>query len=1036
MFQSLIINQFISRLDQHQLLTAYADFTAHFHNDEIQANIRQAKEEQYQEGFLKDLFVKILGYTINPQPNYNLTTELKNIKGAKKCDGAILQDGHAIAVIELKGMDTTDLDRIETQAFGYKNNHPHCRYVITSNFQKLRFYMDNSVQHLEFNLFKLSFDEFSLLYLLLHRNHLLTNLPVQLKQSSISQEEKVTKQLYKDYSAFKSALFEDLVRHNEQYDQLTLFNKTQKLLDRLLFIFFAEDGGLLPANTAHKMIKEWEQARQLNIPISIYGHLKNYFGYLNTGHKTDTVEIFAYNGGLFKPDEILDHLSIPDDVLYTHIKKLADYDFNSEIDVNILGHIFENSLNEIDEIKAKINGKSFDKSQSKRKKDGVFYTPKYITSYIITNTVGKLCNDKKTELGIIDTEYTPNRSTKIQEKLYHNLTSYRDWLLSITICDPACGSGAFLNEALNFLIAEHRYIDELEGKLTGSSLQYQNISNHILENNLFGVDINDESVQIAKLSLWLRTAEPYRKLSNLNENIKCGNSLIDDPAVAGDKAFDWHAQFPAVFEKGGFDVVIGNPPYVRAELLPNKHINFYKEKYQVFSGTGDLFSYFYEKSFAILKDTGLFGFISNTFDKTAAGATLRDYLQNTKKFIKYVDFTEVQIFEGATTYPIILIASKNHQDDNEFEYIKIPKSMQGNVSIDDAKVVKVSQNTLDKNTWSFNNNILVGIMEKIKKFPTVRESFGKCYYGIKTGLNEAFIIDKATCDMLIAKDKNSADIIEPIYEGKDLNKWINPLIEKYILGLYPAKKLDIENYPAIKEYLVNFGYERLQQIGGAGHRKKTSNKWFETQDSIGYYPLLKQPKIVWSNLCNSNKFSFDENGYSINAPACLLPTDNKGLLAVLNSKIVWLFLTNICVVRNGGYIEVKPQYFEQIPIPNNSESLTEKAEQMLALNAELQSVLAKFLRTLERKFELSDFSKNLQSWHTLDYKAFIKELAKKKIKLSLSDEAEWEDYFIDQQQKAAALASQIDRTDHEINQLVYELYGLTDEEIEVVENGS
>lgn len=357
MFQSIITHQFIARQNPEELATAYARFTAHFHNADIQANIKQAKEEQYQEGFLKDLFVAIFAYTLNPQPNYNLTTELKNLKGAKKCDGAILKDGNALAVIELKGMDTTDLGRIETQAFGYKNNHPTCRYVITSNFQKLRFYIDNAVEFLEFDLFKLSQADFNLLYLLLKSDNLLSDIPLKLKSESISQEAKVTKALYHDYSAFKRALFDDLKVNNPQVDELTLFQKSQKLLDRLLFIFFAEDSGLLPPNLSHTLLKEWEQAQKLKVKLPLYTHLKNYFGYLDTGYKDEDSEIFAYNGGLFKPDEVLDGVVISDNVLATHIKKLADYDFASEVDVNILGHIFENSLNEIDEINVIVRNK-------------------------------------------------------------------------------------------------------------------------------------------------------------------------------------------------------------------------------------------------------------------------------------------------------------------------------------------------------------------------------------------------------------------------------------------------------------------------------------------------------------------------------------------------------------------------------------------------------------------------------------------------------------------------------------------------------
>jgi type II restriction/modification system DNA methylase subunit YeeA len=219
---------------------------------------------------------------------------------------------------------------------------------------------------------------------------------------------------------------------------------------------------------------------------------------------------------------------------------------------------------------AKLKAYQTNKANPKRKKDGVFYTPKCITKYIVDNTVGKLCEEKKTELDIQEAEYEKERKGRQKatlKKLTQKLEDYRRWLLQITICDPACGSGAFLNQALEFLIAEHQYIDELQAKLFGDAMVLSEVENSILENNLFGVDINEESVEIAKLSLWLRTAQKGRKLTSLNKNIKCGNSLIEDPNIAGDKAFNWKNEFPNVFKKGGFDVIIGNPPYVDIKAL-------------------------------------------------------------------------------------------------------------------------------------------------------------------------------------------------------------------------------------------------------------------------------------------------------------------------------------------------------------------------------------------------------------------------------------------------------------------------------------
>ena len=186
-----------------------------FLNPEIQENIRNSKEEQFQEGFLRELFVKILGYTLNPEPNYNLITEKKNEKDSKKADGAILVNGEVKAVIELKDHKTTDLKQVEAQAFGYKNNHRKASYVIISNFEKLRFYIENTIDFEEFNLFCLTEDDFAVLWICLAYENMTKDLPKQLKSESNNSEDQVTKQLYKEYSAFKRALFADILANNK-----------------------------------------------------------------------------------------------------------------------------------------------------------------------------------------------------------------------------------------------------------------------------------------------------------------------------------------------------------------------------------------------------------------------------------------------------------------------------------------------------------------------------------------------------------------------------------------------------------------------------------------------------------------------------------------------------------------------------------------------------------------------------------------------------------------------------------------------------
>ena len=488
LYQVSVLKKHLKLQNKDSINKAYKKYSKYFLNPTIQDNIRASKEEEYQGIFLTELFVNILDYTLKPKANFNLVAEYKNETNSRKSDGAILLNDNAIGVIELKGTNTKDLESIRKQAFDYKANQKECVYVVTSNFEKLRFYINDATEFEEFNLFELTQERFELLYLCLQKDNVLNYIPLEIKEASIVEEEQITKQFYKDYSLFKRELYRDLVKRNakrfkiaysqststdnlseeqkielarlEKNVKLTLFKKSQKLIDRFLFIFFAEDRGLLPPNSTAQILDKWKADIDFGDDRPVYDLFKQYFKFLDIGRQgtSNRAEIYAYNGGLFKEDSVLDNLEIDSDLLYKYTYQLANYDFESQVDVNILGHIFENSLNEIESINAEIEGGDFDKQKSKRKKDGVFYTPKYITKYIVENTVGKLCEEKKTELGFKEEEYfkgRKNRNKTTIEKLVKTLDTYRDWLLRLTICDPACGSGAFLNQALDFLIKEH-----------------------------------------------------------------------------------------------------------------------------------------------------------------------------------------------------------------------------------------------------------------------------------------------------------------------------------------------------------------------------------------------------------------------------------------------------------------------------------------------------------------------------------------------------------------------------------------------------
>ena len=1035
LFQNSVVEKFLNTLNKEVALEKWTIYKNYFLNPGIQENIRNSKEEQYQGEFLIDLFVNVLGYTKNPTPNFNLTTELKNEKDSKKADGGIIINDKVVGVIELKGTNTTDLNKIEVQAFGYKNNQKDCVYVVTSNFEKLRFYIDNAIEHIEFNLFQLTENEFKLLYLCLAFETISKNIPKKIKDESISEEDRITKDLYKDYSIFKRELFNDLVTKNPQFDQLELFKKSQKLLDRFLFLFFAEDRQLLPPNSVRLILDDWKDLKEKDVYIPLYDRYKKYFEYLNTGYKGKRYDVFAYNGGLFKPDEILDNIKIDDDLLDKHTLKLATYDFKSEVDVNILGHIFENSLNELDEVKAQLEGTIIEKTTTKRKKDGVFYTPKYITKYIVENTVGKLCNEKKQTFQLKEEDYiTDKKRTKAtKQPLLDKLTQYRNWLLQITIIDPACGSGAFLNEALNFLIAEHTYIDELQAKLFGDAMILSDVQKSILENNLFGVDLNEESVEIAKLSLWLRTAQPNRKLNDLNNNIKCGNSLIDDFTISGEKAFNWQKEFPQIFEKGGFDVVIGNPPYVRQELLGNIQKEYFSKKYtESFNYSADLYVYFYNLSMYILRKDGLLGFITpNKWMERKYGFELREYLKSFN-ILQIINYGELRIFDDAATEPEITIIKNEINSKSDIQYAMIKSLYDAQNYFYDLKFYK--KENLTQSIWKFTDSIVNDILEKFNdsKITLNQYTNGGVYYGIKTGLNEAFIINQTIRNQITEKDLKSDLILKKMVEGDDFKSWSLSHSGRYMIAT--QYNLDVENeYPAVYEYLNNFKDKLIKR------QDKGLNYW--NLRACDYYDKLEQPKLIYYHTAVKHSFYYDTDGYYISANCYFISNADRYLQCVLNSKL-FNFVKKFLFPafgdsENGGRVRLDANKMIKLPIKEVSEEIKLKflnnAELISIDSNNFQEQSQKFQRTIQRKFEIETLPKKLQDWYLLSYADFVKELAKLKIKLTLSQEAEWEDYFIPEAKKMLDIKNEINATDKAIDKMVYELYGLTPGEIEIVE---
>ncbi|TAH01862.1 MAG: restriction endonuclease subunit M [Sphingobacteriales bacterium] len=1008
LFQKSVLKRYIAELSQAQISNAYLVFQGIFNNPVKQENILNSKEEQYQASFIRDLFVNVFGYVLNPDVDYNLITEQKNEKDSKKADGAILDGLSVLAVIELKSTKTVDLSSVEAQAFGYKNNQQSCKYVITSNFKKLRFYIDNAVDFEEFDLFNLSFEQFNLLWICLSPTHLLKNIPSQIKEASNHQEENVTKKLYADYAKFRTNLFQNIILNNPNFDKLVIFKKTQKLLDRFLFLFFAEDRGLVSPNWTRKILQDWTDLKdKYDNYIPLYNRFRKNFEYLNTGYSGKDGEIFAYNGGLFAPDEILDCLNIDDAILYNGSLILSNYDFESEVDVNILGHIFEHSLNEIDEIQASLEEIKIEKV-TKRKKDGVFYTPKYITKYIVENTVGVLCKEQKEKLEITDEEFEfidAKANKKLIEKrkvLNQKIIDYRNWLLELKIVDPACGSGAFLNQALEFLIAEHTRLDELKATLLGGSLVLSDVENSILENNLYGVDINEEAVEIAKLSLWLRTARKGRKLNSLNQNLKCGNSLIDDVEVAGDKAFNWNNEFREVFKKGGFDVVIGNPPY--GAKLEIKEKNYFSKVYRTNFPNYDTYGLFFEKSTSFLKRLGLLGFITpNTFLVIENGQKLRELLF---KHFRIISFLETyNVFPDAVVEPITTILRNQLISDNcKFYTYLLPRNNRYDI------------NSLVKIEFSF-----VELCER----------------------NDLIFNYKAT--------KHTRALAKKVCSvGLPLNQ-----LAKVTAGVKPYE-VGKGNPKQSRETVTNKEYTSHSENGSywrplirGTQIKRYSLEW--DNEYIKYGEWLAAPrkesafvnsKILIRRTDDKILSVLDEEKFiALNSAHCLQLLGEgislKYILGILNSKLInWLYQHQNFHMVNKPLAEVKVIFIERLPIVTSKdesyiigkvELIMSEIKKLKKLNTDFSKLLMNNLFNLKRS---SIFERPLNLDSAL---LFFKELERQKIKLSLSEQAEWLQYFEEQKAKALAIKTLINQTDKEIDKMVYELYELTEEEINIVE---
>ena len=919
-------------------------------------------------------------------------------------------------VIELK-VPETPLDQRQKrsgdtrtpveQAFNYAPKYgKNCQWVIVSNFKETRLYRSNDMTEYEvFFLENLKNDlEFQKFVYILSFEALVGTTNKKSKALELSEEYQknqieIEKKFYNEYRNIRLHIFENMKKNNPETPENLLLEKVQKLLDRFLFICFCDTKSLFPPKS-YVYFLENENKDETE---SLFERFTSFCTWINSGSKRRNIP--HLNGGLFKDDEVLNGLNVNDEI-FEEFKKISKYDFSSDLNINILGHIFEQSISDIEELKKSISGEEFDQKKSKRKKDGIFYTPQYITKYIVENSIKNWLDDKRKELGEDDLptlnekdyifDIAKKNYTKNYRKHIEFWQQYREAVRNIKIIDPACGSGAFLITAFEFLLNYNKYLDDKIFDLVGTSDLFSDRTKEILQNNIFGVDLNKESVEITKLSLWLKTADKNKTLASLENNIKCGNSLIDDPEIAGNLAFNWEKEFPEIFANGGFDIVVGNPPYgVNFDDKTKKYLLEFDKLVPDY----EIYIYFISLYRKILKNNGYLSYIfPNTFLSTLFGKKYRENLFNTITVKEIIDLSNDNTFVDASVRTIIF-SFKNILENSDIKFLK----------------------TRDKTFYSFKDYPKNEVMENI-------ENIASLFFQNK---KEKEIISKIKNNQKLADFFEVSQGLIPYdkYRGHDEYTIKNRIWHSNVKKDETYKKeLKGED---VKQYLLNWNNELWISYG----------EWLAAPRERKFFV---NKRILIREITKDKLFACYTEEEFYNTPSLINVINEKDILelkyilTIINSKLLgWYHNKTSPKANKGLFPKILVNDVRNLPLVNipleKQQPFIEKADKMLSLNRELQDLSQKFQRMLLRKFDLEKLSTKLQEWYLLDFSDFIKELKRLKVKLSLSQESEWEEYFLEEKSKAIAVDSEIKTTDKEIDSMVYKLYDLTDEEIKIIE---